>query len=82
MEAPRKLTYEELIKNYGPRNFDFETTKDLETFEGLIGQKRAESAINFGLGIKRSGYNIFIAGEEGLGKTSCAIDAARKKAET
>ena len=82
MEAPRKLTYEELINNYGPRKFDFETTRDLESFKGLIGQERAESAIKFGLGIKRAGYNIFIAGEEGLGKTSYAIEAARKIAET
>jgi lon-related putative ATP-dependent protease len=36
--------------------------------EKLIDQHRAEEALKLGLGIKASGFNIFVAGEEGTGK--------------
>ena len=38
----------------------------------IIGQARAERALNFGLNIKTKGYNIYVSGESGTGKTSFA----------
>lgn len=51
-------------------SFGFKTTEDLEMSDELIGQERAESAINFGLGMERRGYNLYLAGPSGVGKTS------------
>ncbi len=50
--------------------FEFATTKDLPPLEGTIGQDRALTAIDFGLGIEESGFNLFILGEPGTGRSS------------
>jgi lon-related putative ATP-dependent protease len=50
--------------------FSFNTTEEVPPLEGIIDQHRAINAIKFGLGIKSSGYNIYVAGLTGTGKTS------------
>lgn len=50
--------------------FKFKTTKELKSSHDIIAQERAIRAINMGLGIRRPGYNIYVAGIEGTGKTS------------
>lgn len=50
--------------------FRFNTTKEIRPSNDIIAQKRAVDAINFGLGIDRPGYNIYLAGHRGTGKTS------------
>src|SRR4030042_4211992 len=53
-----------------PCQFDFECTRDLSPLEEFIGQGRAIRAIEFGLAMDRPGYNIYVAGLTGTGKTS------------
>jgi lon-related putative ATP-dependent protease len=48
----------------------FKTTNGLAGCEGFIGQERAVNAIYFGLGIEHRGYNLYLAGPPGVGKTS------------
>ncbi|HZJ76625.1 MAG TPA: Lon-like protease helical domain-containing protein, partial [Oscillospiraceae bacterium] len=48
----------------------FETTEDLQSLEGIIGQKRGADALTFGLKIRKKGYNIYVAGISGVGKSS------------
>ncbi|GAB1443498.1 ATP-binding protein [Ignavibacteriales bacterium] len=50
--------------------FKFETTEEIEPVEGIIGQERAIKALRLGVGLKASGYNIYIAGLAGTGKAS------------
>ncbi len=50
--------------------FKFETTADLEPIDSFIGQDRAVSALEFGLGIGTPGYNIFVTGLTGTGKST------------
>jgi lon-related putative ATP-dependent protease len=46
-----------------PESLPFETTASLEPLkDGVVGQVRAIDAIQFGMGMKEPGYNIFIAG--------------------
>lgn len=47
---------------------NFETTTELETFMGMLGQSRAEEALRFGVGIHRRGFNVFVLGPPGMGK--------------
>jgi len=42
--------------------------RDIEA--GMLGQERALRALDFGLGIKGFGYNIFVMGQVGVGKAS------------
>ncbi|HHX73323.1 MAG TPA: AAA family ATPase [Firmicutes bacterium] len=68
----RTLKPEELRLNCDPAQFEFETTETLAPLEGIIGQERAVRAMEFGLKIKRHGYNIFMTGQTGTGKNSYA----------
>ncbi len=52
-ENIRELTSAEVYKRCDPSIFKFETTKELNSLEELIGQERAVRAIDFGLRIKR-----------------------------
>ena len=45
-----------------PKLFDFECTKDLAPLREFIGQERATRAVEFGLNMANSGYNIYVAG--------------------
>ena len=50
--------------------FKFETTKDIEDVTDLIyGQERALNALEFGIDIDVKGYNLYIEGSAGIGKT-------------
>jgi predicted ATP-dependent protease len=53
-----------------PKLFDFECTKDLAPLREFIGQERATRAVEFGLNMANTGYNIYVAGLTGTGKTS------------
>ncbi len=59
-------------------NVNFETTADVPPLEGMIGQERAVRATDFGLRIKRPGYNIFMTGLTGTGKSSYARSIVEK----
>jgi len=56
----------------------FSCTAEMTPLEDFIGQDRAISAIEFGLGVNRPGFNIFVTGLSGTGKTSI-IKAFLKK---
>jgi predicted ATP-dependent protease len=56
----------------------FACTADMTPLEDFIGQERAMRAIEFGLGVRKSGFNIFVTGLTGTGKTSI-IKAFLKK---
>lgn len=57
----------------------FTCTAEMTPLEDFIGQDRAIRAIQFGLGVNKPGFNIFVTGLTGTGKTSI-IKAFLKKA--
>jgi lon-related putative ATP-dependent protease len=65
-----KISIKEFSKKYPPGLFDFQDTSELEPLDSVIGQKRAVEAIDFGLNMKGSEYNIFVTGLEGTGKST------------
>lgn len=65
---PEKLRHEELYGACDPSIFSFTTTSDLPEFKETIGQERALQALDFGLSLESTGFNIFILGEHGTGK--------------
>jgi lon-related putative ATP-dependent protease len=65
-----KVAIDDLSWYCDPALFDFETTANLPCLEETLGQERALAAIDFGLGMQDSGYNIFILGEPGTGRSS------------
>lgn len=59
-------------------DLDFKTTEDIEPLGGIIGQDRAVTSIEFGLKMKHKGYNIYIAGVSGIGRTNYAKSLIKK----
>lgn len=49
---------------------DFENTFEINGYDELIGQERAEAALRYGLEMKGSEYNIFVCGQSAMGKKS------------
>lgn len=59
-----------LRRHWDPTKLGFATTDELPALDGLVGQERAVAALRFGLGMRSPGYNMFVAGPAGTGKTS------------
>ncbi len=72
----------ELRRACDPSVFAFKDTSALEPLGGVIGQERAVQAIEFGLNMQSPGYNIFVTGAEGTGKSTIVRDLAAKHAKT
>lgn len=66
----RELSPKELSNKIDWGLFEFDTTADLNPLDGIIGQGRAAEAMEFGLTIKRPGYNIYVSGLTGTGRSS------------
>lgn len=46
------------------------TSRDVGTLDGVIGQDRAVKSMEFGLSMRAPGYNIFVLGPQGTGKST------------
>ncbi len=74
------LGIEELYRCCDPAVFTFSTTDELQEDIETIGQDRALRAIDFGLNLESSGFNIFLLGENGTGKMTTIRKLLSKKA--
>ncbi|HUM67946.1 MAG TPA: ATP-binding protein [Chloroflexota bacterium] len=62
------LPVEKLFTPCDISQFNFATTAELNEFDEIIGQDRAVSAIQFGIGIRHEGFNLFAIGPNGTGR--------------
>jgi len=81
MSKNRELSYEQLNNYCNPDEFDFEDTSELESLKDIIGQERAVRAMEFGVKVRMRGYNIYMSGSTGSGKTSYAQNYIKKLAD-
>ncbi len=51
----------------------YKTTADIEPLKEMLGQEKAIEAMEFGLKIDDVGYNLYISGETGTGRTSYTL---------
>ncbi len=64
------------------RVFKFKNTSQIKPLDEVIGQERAVQALEFGLNMNHSGYNIFVTGLEGTGKSTIVKDYVTQHAAT
>lgn len=64
-----ELSYKSLKNICNPNNFKFETTDDLDSKDLIYGQDRGIKALEFGLDVEAKGYNLYLEGPSGVGKT-------------
>lgn len=70
-----------LRRQTDPAHLAFDTTSDLPAPAGMVGQERAQEAIDFALEMRDSRYNLFVNGEPGTGRriaVSTAVEAIAK----
>lgn len=75
-----KLNLSQLRKRTDLTSMQFETTAELPCLGDLIGQDRAVRSMSFGLQVDSKGYNIFVVGEPGSGRTTYTLEKLREKA--
>jgi len=75
-----KLPLESLKLNVDLTGFDFPTAPKLP--DTILGQSRAQSALEFGVAMNNPGYNIFVMGEPGLGRLSMITNYLETQAKT
>lgn len=73
------LSAEQLRRVCSLDHFQFETTAELEAQNAIIGQPRGTRAIEFGIGIRSQGYNVFVLGETGTGRITAIRRFLRHK---
>jgi predicted ATP-dependent protease len=78
-EADCKVPVEKLRWVCDPAQFSFKTTDDITDLEGSIGQERALASIEFGLGMTNNGFNLYLAGEPGTGRSSTISSLLKKR---
>ena len=81
MKNKNELNYKQLKMTYDPENFKFETTENLEPITTGIGQDRGIKALEFGVNVDIKGYNLYIEGPNGVGKTMYTKNYLRKIAK-
>ena len=82
MKNEFELSYRSLKSTCNPNLFKFDTTESLEPIQGGIGQDRGIKALEFGLNVDVNGYNLYVEGPSGVGKTMYTkhfLDSISKK---
>lgn len=69
MKNKNELNYNKLKMTCNANLFKFETTEELEPIQSGIGQDRGIKALEFGLQVDVKGYNLYLEGPSGVGKT-------------
>lgn len=77
----KPLRSTEIIPSIPDANLKFETTEEIEPFQGVLGQDRAVNALQFGVAMQRPGYNIYVMGEQGTGRFSYIEDYLKSEAK-
>ena len=68
MNTPRRLEPADLYRRCPPDALPFTSTAELPDLGEIIGQERARGAVEFGIGIAREGYNLYVMGPAGTGR--------------
>ena len=66
--AVETLNAESLFRATDAQALGFRSTAEVPDIDSAMGQDRAIAAIEFGVGIQREGYNLYVAGPTGIGK--------------
>jgi len=75
-----ELSAEQVRRKCPEFEFDCKTTAELTPLERIIGQDRAVRALQFGLNIRKKGFNVFISGLPGTGRKTAVLDFVRELA--
>ncbi|HEY5718046.1 MAG TPA: Lon-like protease helical domain-containing protein, partial [Motiliproteus sp.] len=81
MGSSTELSAAQLYHHCDPELLPFKTTETLEAFTGIYGQERAVEAMEFGIGMRRPDYNMFVMGHSQSGRFSFVMDTLKREAK-
>ncbi len=81
MDKHLPLSIDQLYRVCDSQQLPFKTTETLEAFNGFFGQDRAIDAMEFGVGMSRPGYNLFVMGNPHTGRFSFAMESLKTVAK-
>ena len=81
MKKIKELKSASLNNTFNVDSLQFTTTDEVEPFNGIIGQERALEAIKSAMQIPQKGFNLYIAGTLGIGKTAYALSVVNSLSE-
>lgn len=76
-----RIPAEQLRATFDPASLEFQCTDELTPLVEFAGQERATRSLEFGLRLRRPGYNIFVTGLTGTGKTTAILEYIRRQLE-
>ncbi len=82
MKKKNELSYKKLKMSFNTDVFEFKTTDELEPISSGIGQERGINALEFGLKVDVKGYNLYLEGPSGVGKTMYSKNYLKTVAKT
>ena len=81
MKKVKELKASSLKNSFNIDSLKFNTTEEVEPFNGIIGQERALEAIKSAMQIPQKGFNLYISGTLGIGKTAYALSVVNSLSE-
>ncbi len=81
LKKAKSLPVPALRRQTDAASLGFKVTSELTCFKGLMGQERAVRSMTFGLDVQSKGYNIFVVGNPGSGRTSYTLEEVRSRAK-
>ncbi|MDR7543762.1 MAG: AAA family ATPase [Armatimonadota bacterium] len=80
LRTARRVSADQVRWTCHPEDLPFETTQELPAGDSIIGQDRAVRALDFGLTVPQVGYNVFVSGPPGTGRTTYTHSKAAQMA--
>ncbi|MFZ5647492.1 MAG: AAA family ATPase [Bacillota bacterium] len=75
-----RVPVEKLRRYCRPDDLIYETTEEVQPLRDFIGQERAVRAMQFGVNMRAPGYNVYVAGPTGTGKSTYINDILKQVA--
>ncbi len=78
----KEIAPKNLKASFDSGKLNCKTTGELKPLEGIIGQDRAVRSLKFGLNIRDAGFNIYVSGQTGTGRTTGVREFVEEIART
>ena len=78
----QRLDAKALYTACDPARLGFLSTEEIPDLEQIVGHSRALDAIRFGVGIRRSGFNLYVLGPSSSGRHSIVAQVIEQQAGT
>ena len=78
----KEIAPKNLKSSFDSKKLNCKTTEELKPLEGIIGQERAVRSLKFGLNIRDAGFNIYVSGYTGTGRTTGVREFVEEIAKT